>query len=133
MSLEKLIEEKIRGAQEAGAFDNLRGAGKPFAFADDERQEDWLGLHMLREQGFLPEWLELRKQIEADKGAVHAALRAWHATAHEHESARHPIALRAGERYRQLARAINAKIDLHNIRCPSLHVEIARFREDAAP
>ena len=25
------------------------------------------------------------------------------------------------------------RIDLHNIRCPSIHFEIARFREDAAP
>jgi hypothetical protein len=37
------------------------------------------------------------------------------------------------ETYRKAATAINAKIDLHNLRCPSIMLEIARFREDAKP
>jgi hypothetical protein len=45
----------------------------------------------------------------------------------------HALARRAGEHYRAAAAAINARIDLHNIRCPSIHLEIARFREDAGP
>ena len=133
MSLENLIEEKIRAAREAGVFDNLRGAGQPFDFADDERQPDWLGLHVLRENGFLPEWLELRKQIAAERDEVHAALDAWRGEITMNGSATHALATRAGGRYRALAKAINAKIDLHNIRCPSLQFEIARFREDATP
>jgi hypothetical protein len=133
MSFEKLIEEKIRAAREAGQFDNLRGTGQPFAYVDDERQPDWLGLHVLRENGFLPEWLELRKQIAAERDDVAAALVAWGDEIIMTGSPTHPLATRAGERYRASARAINAKIDLHNLRCPSLHFEIARFREDAQP
>jgi hypothetical protein len=133
MSMEKLIEEKIRSAQEAGVFNNLRGAGQPFAFTDDERQPEWLGLHMLRESGFLPEWLELRKQIAAERDGVHGALDTWRGEVLANGSPSHALAVRAGEHYRAAAKAINAKIDLHNIRCPSLHFEIARFREDVTP
>lgn len=133
MSLEKLIEEKIRSAREAGAFNNLAGEGKPFAFKDDERQADWLGLHVLRENGFLPEWLELRKQIAAERDGVKAIMAEWRREVTATGSPEHALATRAGQRYRAAAKAINAKIDLHNIRCPSLHFEIARFREDATP
>ena len=133
MSFEKLVEEKIRAAHEAGAFENLRGAGQPFAFKDDEREEEWLGLHLLRENGFLPEWLELRRQIADERASVRAALDEWGREQRDNGTPEHALAVRAGERYRAAARAINAKIDLHNLRCPGLLFEIARFREDATP
>lgn len=133
MSLEKLIERKIRDAQTAGVFDNLAGVGKPLVFSDDERQDGWAGLHMLRQNGFLPEWLELRKQIHHDKPAVVAALDEWRQAIERAGSREHALARRAGDRYRAAAKAINAKIDLHNLRCPSLHFEITRFRDDAQP
>ena len=134
VSFEKAAEEKIREAIEQGAFTNLRGMGKPLASLDDEYAgEDWIGLHVLRQNGFLPEWLELRKQVHADKPKVAAAMAEWERAIEMTGSAFHPLAVRAGENYRKIAKAINAHIDLHNIRCPSFQLELVRFREDARP
>lgn len=134
MSMESLIEERIREAQEQGKFDNLRGMGQPLRKDNDEYAgDDRMGFHVLKENGFLPEWLELRKQVATARPAVQAAFEEWR------ELRRHggPInalrAARAGEHYRQLARAINTNIDTHNLRCPSIHLELVRFREDAIP
>lgn len=133
MSFERIAEEKIREAIEQGAFNNVKGMGKPLESHDDEfTGDDWLGLHVLRQNGFLPEWLELRRQVHLDKPKVARAMNEWkHAI--EITSATHPLATRAGENYRKMAAAINALIDLHNLRCPSIHLELVRFREDARP
>jgi hypothetical protein len=128
----KLVEDKIRTAINAGEFDNLRGMGKPLLFDDDESQEDWAGLHLLRQQGFLPEWLELRKQIHEGRPAVLRAMDEWSAVTIRYGET-HALTVRAGEHYVKRAREINAKIDLHNLRCPSIHLELVRFREDARP
>ena len=134
MSFERVAEEKIREAIDQGAFNNLKGMGKPLASQDDDfAGEDWVGLHVLRQNGFLPEWLELRKQVHADRPKVRAAMDEWEHSIEATGSSTHPLAIRAGENYRKIAAGVNAKIDLHNIRCPSIHLELVRFREDALP
>ena len=134
MSFERIAEEKIREAIDSGVFDNVKGAGEPLASHDDEfAGDDWIGLHVLRQNGFLPEWLELRKQIHAEKPSVPAAMAEWERAIEITGSTVHPLAVRAGENYRKAAAAVNARIDLHNIRCPSIHLELVRFREDARP
>jgi hypothetical protein len=131
---ERLAEEKIREAIEEGRFNNLAGQGRPLNDLDDALTgEDWIGLHVLRENGFLPEWLELRKQVHFDRPAVNAAMAEWAEAIRFTGSRAHPLAIRTGENYRKAAKAINAKIDLHNIRCPSIGLELVRFREDAEP
>lgn len=134
MSFERIAEDKIREAIEQGAFNDLKGAGKPLAQEDDDLTgEDWIGLHVLRQNGFLPEWLELRKQVHFERPKVAAAMAEWERAIEITGSALHPLATRAGENYRKTTAAINAKIDLHNIRCPTIHHELVRFREDARP
>ena len=65
MSLEKLIDEQIKKAIAEGAFDNLKGAGKPlnlddyFAAPEDIR----VGYTLLKNNDFLPEEIELLKEI----------------------------------------------------------------------
>ena len=133
MSFERIAEEKIREAIDQGVFNNMSGMGKPLASLDDEfAGDDWIGLHVLRQNGFLPEWLELRKQVHVEKPKVAAAMAEW-VRAIEITNSSHPLATRAGENYRKAAAAVNAMIDLHNIRCPSFHLELVRFREDARP
>ena len=74
MSLDKLIEEKIRAAMAAGEFDNLRGAGKPldltayFATPEDLR----VGYGLLKSSGFVPEEAQLLKEIESLKARLAA-------------------------------------------------------------
>ncbi len=66
IGFEKIIEEKIREAMDAGEFENLSGKGKPidldayFSTPSDLR----LGYSVLKSSGCLPPEVELRKEIE---------------------------------------------------------------------
>ena len=130
---DNLIEDKIRTAQEAGQFDNLRGAGRPFQWNDDSRDEDWLGNHLLHNAGVLPEWLQLRKEIAIERPSVVEALGTyWRQREKLDPGDRRQAALlaRLEAEYAARAREINRKIDLHNLRCPSLAHEMPRYPED---
>ncbi|MCO5176306.1 MAG: DUF1992 domain-containing protein [Thermomicrobiales bacterium] len=130
---ERIAEEKIREAIDRGDFENLRSSGKRLAAQDDDYTgDDWMGNHILHNAGFLPEWLELRKQIYYERPHVLEAVAEWRDLIRQYGT-RHALSVRAGENYRKLATAINAKIDLHNIRCPGISFELGRFREDALP
>ena len=65
MSLNKIIEEQIKNAIEAGEFDNLEGAGKPldlnpyFNTPEDLR----MGYSVLKSSRFVPEEVERLKEI----------------------------------------------------------------------
>lgn len=131
MSFERIAEEKIREASDQGAFSNLPGTGKPLRERNDEYAgDDRMGLSILHENGFLPEWLELRKQIYYERGDVLALRDKWQSDEHVWESATHPIPSRSREMYGERVKSINAKIDLHNVRCPGFAFEIARFQDD---
>src|ERR1051325_7182391 len=71
MSFDKLVEEKIREAMANGEFDNLPGKGKPldldayFAAPEDMR----VAYSMLKNAGFVPEEMELLKEIDSLKAA----------------------------------------------------------------
>jgi hypothetical protein len=63
--IERLAEEKIREAMERGEFDNLPLAGKPLpsesnGFVPDDLR---LAYKLLKDAGFLPPEMELRKEI----------------------------------------------------------------------
>ena len=61
----KIAERKIKEALDNGEFDNLTGAGRPLVFED----ETWipedlrLAYRVLKNSGFIPPELELRKEI----------------------------------------------------------------------
>lgn len=63
--LERLAEEKIREAMERGEFDDLPGAGKPLPFDSSAfvPADSRLGYKLLKDAGFLPPEMELRKEI----------------------------------------------------------------------
>ena len=68
MSLfDKLVEEKIRRAQEAGEFDNLPGQGKPLVIEDDSLVPAELraGYRILKNAGYVPQEVTLRKEIHS--------------------------------------------------------------------
>jgi len=74
--LERLAEEKIRAAIEAGAFDNLPGRGQPLHLSENPHEPDeWrLAFHLLRSNGLTLPWLELRREIETELNAARAEL-----------------------------------------------------------
>jgi hypothetical protein len=62
---EKLIEARIKKAQEQGAFENLPGSGKPLPLEDDRHiPEDLRMAHkVLKNADCLPPEVQLRKEI----------------------------------------------------------------------
>ena len=71
-SWESWIEAQIRVAQEAGAFDNLPGAGKPLPNIDQEYDPLWWVKQLVqREQiSMLPPSLELLRKVETELAAI---------------------------------------------------------------
>jgi hypothetical protein len=63
--LNKIVEERIKRAQEEGAFDNLPGKGKPLQLDDDNAipQDLRLAFKILKNANCLPLEMELRKEI----------------------------------------------------------------------
>ncbi len=62
---EDLVERRIRSAMEDGAFDDLPGRGRPLSLDDDALVPEDLrsAYRVLKNAGFLPEALELRRQM----------------------------------------------------------------------
>jgi hypothetical protein len=62
---EKIVEERIKKAQEQGVFENLEGKGKPLVLESDHPAPDdcRLAYKILKNAGFLPPEIELKKKI----------------------------------------------------------------------
>lgn len=62
---QKIIEQKIKEAQERGEFDNLPGEGEPLRLEDESRVPEDLRLShkILKNANCLPPELELRNEI----------------------------------------------------------------------
>ncbi len=59
-----IVETKIKNAQKKGEFDNLPGKGKPLEFEEIKGPEELKLAHkVLKNAGFLPPEIELKKQI----------------------------------------------------------------------
>jgi hypothetical protein len=71
-SWESWIEGQIRVAREAGAFDNLPGAGKPIPNLGQEHDPLWWVKQLVqREQiSMLPPSLELARKVETELAAI---------------------------------------------------------------
>jgi hypothetical protein len=74
-SFETWIDAQIRVAQEAGAFDNLPGAGKPLPNLDQDFDLSiWVRQLVQREQlsisSMLPPSLELLRKVETELAAI---------------------------------------------------------------
>jgi hypothetical protein len=65
--LRQRVEDAISDAQARGEFDNLRGKGKPIpAELLVTGNDAWLAGKALSNAGFLPPWLQLQQEIDAD-------------------------------------------------------------------
>lgn len=130
MSFERAAESKIREAMEDGLFDNLDGAGKPLPSFDLDALagDEWLGHHILKNGGLLPQRLDLAKEVELELAALglldgrHAAVVRNAARTGEWE--RHAPAVQAArDAYEKRARAIRARQDRLNIQARSVAAE----------
>ena len=135
MKWDRIIEQKIREAQEEGKFDNLSGKGRPLNL-DENPFEDpaWqMANALLKEQGFRPDWLEddvrLREKLAQARAAL-ARTRDWRTEQFAALGARDdPEARRqrewvasewdrAVERFRESIAQINAGIANLNLKVP---------------
>lgn len=130
MTFEKAVESQIQDAMAAGLFDNLPGAGKPLPLGDGDNLagDNWLGFRVLQNAGMLPEWLNLARDIERDRGqldrldAEHAALCQAAARSGDWHAYRLAIA-RVRARYEELARSLRARQDRYNHDAPGIRSE----------
>ena len=62
---EKIVEERIKAAQQKGVFDNLNGTGRPLALEEDGHIPEDLRLahKILKNADCLPPEIELKQQI----------------------------------------------------------------------
>ena len=69
-----LVEERIRGAIERGELDDLPGAGAPLRLDDDTfvPEELRLAYRVLKNAGFLPPEVEIRREIASLRALVAA-------------------------------------------------------------
>ena len=63
---EKIIEDRIRRAQQKGKFENLEGTGKPLIFDSDSHVDSELRLayKILKNADCLPAEIQLKKEIK---------------------------------------------------------------------
>ncbi len=125
---ESWIDKQIREAQERGDFDNLRGAGQPLTPDDPNVQafagDDALGLRLLKNNGALPAWIELNREIDADRQACLRILDYYTAERDRDRRARFATD------YRRRVGAMNEKIDQYNLIVPGMHLEQVRVRAE---
>ena len=69
--IDRIAERRIREAQQQGEFDNLPGEGAPLALDDDALVPAELraGYRLLKNAGYLPPQLQLRREID-EAGAL---------------------------------------------------------------
>ncbi|HLZ69193.1 MAG TPA: DUF1992 domain-containing protein [Dehalococcoidia bacterium] len=132
---ESVIEQRIREAAEAGAFDNLPTRGKPVPLdlKDAYDRDAWFVNRTLKSLGAVPAWMELGKEIDAAEarfrwlredffrwlGETRAALRP---LSPAEQAARRPgVELRYEDRcmrYRKLAEELRGQIERFNHEVP---------------
>lgn len=145
MRWDRIIEQKIREAQEQGKFNDLRGKGQPLNL-DENPYEDpaWQAANqLLKENGFRPEWLEedvtLREKLARARLAL-ARTRDWRISQLETLGARADVAaqeqrafvqaewLRALAQFRETLAEVNKGIARLNLMVP--HTRFQRLKLD---
>jgi len=71
-SFEDLVENKIQKAMAEGEFDNLEGKGKPLDLKQYREVPEHLrpAYHILKNAGFVPEEVRLKKEMEIIKEKI---------------------------------------------------------------
>jgi DnaJ family protein C protein 28 len=120
------IDEIIQQAMQEGAFDNLSGKGKPLNLDENPYLDrEWqLAYHLLKENGFAPDFIEQRQSIELELAAARETLaRAW-AWRKQSQSEGKPTDWveaewgRAKKTFQYKIEEINAQIRKYNLQIP---------------
>jgi len=133
--IERGVEAIIRKAMEEGAFDDLRGKGKPLNLNENPCIEPgWrLAFRMLQNEGFTLPWMEKRNDIENDLTAAREFLaRAW--KWHDEKMAGGLEVTfierewdKAQARFREKVADLNKRIEGYNLEVPALVFQRAKI------
>lgn len=129
------IDDIIRKAMEEGAFDNLRGKGQPMDLSENPYVDPgWqMAYHLLKENGFLPAFIEQRQAIETELAAARAALvRSWVWRQQALEAGEDALAVddewrKAKDGFSATVTELNKRIDSYNLQVPSAQLQRARI------
>lgn len=125
---ESWIDRQIRQAQERGMFDNLRGKGQPLTPDDPNVRayagDDAMGLKILKDNNALPAWIELNREIDAERQHCRRILDYYVAERDRERRARF------ASDYRRKVVELNTKIDQYNLIVPARNLEQIRIRPD---
>lgn len=78
--IERGVEERLQELAEAGELRALPGEGAPLPRDDDGPDETWAARHILKTAEAVPEWVDLRKDIDRRVALIrrrYAAHREW--------------------------------------------------------
>lgn len=112
---DRIAEDKIRKAMEAGEFDRLAGKGQPLKLEENPFEPEGMGaaFRMLKDNNITLPWIEEGMEIERKRLEAHRLLR--------DASSSHamPADLRvANERFTQTIETLNREIAHYNLRVP---------------
>jgi hypothetical protein len=110
-----IAERKIREGIEEGAFDHLEGKGKPLDLTENpfEDPSDRMAHHLLKNNGFAPDWIEELKEIEAESRRLRAQGKS------------------SAEEIRARVAALNSRILAFNLKAPARSLQKPRFEIDS--
>jgi len=125
--LDRAIEQIIQNAIERGAFDNLRGKGKPLTLRENPLvAREWrMAFSMLEQEGFALPWMEDRQAIEKELQQAQKTLkRTWEWRAAKlAEGNDSPLVesewRKALARFSEVIAGLNGRIDRYNAQVPA--------------
>ena len=74
--IERSVEQRIADLDRAGELRGLPGEGQPLPADDAGSPGSWAARHIVKNAGAVPEWVDLRKEIEAGASRIRLRLRA---------------------------------------------------------
>ncbi|XP_047991003.1 dnaJ homolog subfamily C member 28 isoform X2 [Leguminivora glycinivorella] len=137
---DRLVEDLIQESMSKGEFEKLSGIGKPLKDQNTNPYVDFT-THKLNEvlinNGFVPEWITMNKEIDHDIEALKDEIRRDRSFLGPYPLSEHdqPKWDRICEANRELAKSINTKINTYNLIVPLInkqkfHVDFDKICED---
>jgi len=132
---ESLTEKKLREAIENGEFDDLPGKGEPIDLRENPFEDpDLRTVHrLLRNAGFVPAWIEERKDIDAKLASAQTKLkRAWALFGGERRAASEAEWERSVKEFREQVLELQQRIRVYNLKAPAAvfhrkHVDVEKI------
>ena len=81
--IERGVEERLRQLAEQGELRGLPGEGAPLPRDDGGPDDTWAARHVMRSADAVPEWVDLRKEIDARRERLRRRISAHHEWMHD--------------------------------------------------